>query len=59
MDDESQFCFDPEQLDRLLSLGTDGETSGTEKGKAEFQGTSGQNALSYMLLWNMTSLYLQ
>jgi WD40 repeat protein/serine/threonine protein kinase len=43
MDDESQFCFDPEQLDRLLLLGTDDETSSTEKGKAESQGKSGQD----------------
>ena len=43
MDDESQFCFDPEQLDRLLSLGTDNETSSTEKGKAESHAKSGQD----------------
>jgi len=43
MDNESQFCFDPEQLDRLLSLGTDYETGSTEKGKAKSQGKSGQD----------------
>ncbi|MEJ2702558.1 MAG: protein kinase [Sedimentisphaerales bacterium] len=43
MDDASQFCFEPEQLDRLLSLGIDDEASRTEKGKVESQGTSSQD----------------